>query len=202
MIGALIDRILESPAVYTLYQRLVRRGAVIEETLTREVRPGPGARVLDLGSGSGLYAGLFGADRYLGVDASLRYVGFARRGNGAHRFGVMDVCELALRARSVDHVFAVGLFHHLSDRDTMRTIGEARRILKPAGRMVVIDLIPPLSGYDLLGRVLVKADRGRHVRTTGGYRALFSRAFAVSREYHVRTGPYDLCVFVMSPGTL
>ena len=201
MIGRFIDRVLESPLVYTVYQHVVRRGAVIERTLMREVQPGNGARVLDLGCGSGLYAGLFGAQSYLGIDVSVRYVGFAHRGNTGHRFGVMDVCNLALQAQSIDKVFAVGLFHHLSDREAARTIAEARRVLRPDGRLVVVDLIPPVSAYDMLGKMLVKADRGRHVRSTEGYRRLLSVAFDIRDEYHVRTGPYDLCVFVLKPGT-
>ncbi len=202
MIGRLIDKVLESPSVYTLYQHFVRAPATIERTLTRELRAGAGARVLDLGCGSGLYAGLFGADSYLGVDVSTRYIDFARRGNADRRFGVMDVCDLALKAESIDHVFSVGLFHHLSDGDATRTIAEARRVLRLRGRMVVVELIQPVSRYDLLGRVLVNADRGRHVRRPEGYRRMLSAAFDVSGEYLVRIGPYDFCVFVLRRGAI
>lgn len=201
VIGWLIDKALEWPVVYTVYQHLVRRGAVIERTLMREVQRGNGSRVLDLGCGAGLYAGLFGAQSYVGIDVSARYIGFARRGNAGHRFGVMDVCNLALRSQSMDQMFAVGLFHHLSDGESARTIAEACRVLRPRGRMIVVDLIPPVSPNDLLGRVLVRADRGRHVRDTQGYRRMLSAAFEVSNEYLVRTGPYDLCVFVLERET-
>ena len=64
--------------------------------------------------------------------------------------------------------------------------------------MVVIDLIPPLSRFHLLGHALVRLDRGQYARTMEDYELLFGRTFAVTNSYTIRTGPYDLGVFVMT----
>jgi cyclopropane fatty-acyl-phospholipid synthase-like methyltransferase len=199
VIRAVVDKVMECPLVYNVYQQAVRRGAVVEKTLAEEVHLGPGSRVLDLACGAGLYAHMFPRDRYLGVDLSHRYVGFARRSNRDHRFSVMDARRLALRSGSVDRIFAVGLFHHLSNEDAVGTLRDARRVLKPDGEVVIVDLIPPVSRRDVVGRILVRLDRGRHVRTHEAYRGLFSQAFTSARDYRIRTGPYDLCVFVLKP---
>lgn len=192
----LIERLMTSPALYTTYQGAVRRGGVIERTLQNEIGV-PRGPVLDFACGSGLYAPLFDPLSYVGVDISHRYLRYASRRNGAHRFGAMDIRQLAMRSASMTTIVAVGVLHHFDDEGARAALSEARRVLVSDGRMIIVDLLPALSRYNVLGRALVRLDRGQHPRTFAAYRALFDGPFVTRKDYTIRTGPYDLGVFVL-----
>jgi ubiquinone/menaquinone biosynthesis C-methylase UbiE len=66
--------------------------------------------------------------------------------------------ELPYPAQSFDRVVTSLFFHHLSDRDKDRTIGEIARVLKPDGQLHVADwgpgTDPLMSALSLAVRVL------------------------------------------------
>lgn len=107
---------------------------------------GDGARVLDLACGTGrfllqLQRALPGARLY-GVDLSPNYVDRAR----ALLADVPEVTLLADDAEALpfrdglfDVVTSVFLFHELPRDVRRRVLGEARRVLRPGGRLVVCD---------------------------------------------------------------
>jgi ubiquinone/menaquinone biosynthesis C-methylase UbiE len=103
--------------------------------------------VLDLGTGTGRMLELFGprVERGLGLDLSLDMLGFARarldRAGLRHcsvRHG--DIYDLALPNDTFDAVIIHQVLHFLDDG--ARAIREAARVLRPAGRMLVVDFAP------------------------------------------------------------
>lgn len=138
-----------------------------------------GARVsasfLELGIGSGLIAQAFYpvARHYVGIDYSLGMMRLIRgklAGEWRPLLAQADARFLPFVAGSFDIVHAVRVFHHLPDwRDC---IDEARRLLKPGGALVIVEMIPP-AGADLppWGIVQDKWDeilRGMGVSDDGG----------------------------------
>ncbi len=91
------------------------------------------------GRGNGLKAlASLGFQSLSGVDLSetlLRYF------DGPARLYVGDCRELKLLDRSVDVVVVQGGLHHLPDLpgDVEKTLSEVRRVLRPAGRFVVVE---------------------------------------------------------------
>jgi len=103
--------------------------------------------LLDLGTGTGRMLELFGPriERGLGLDLSLDMLALARarldRAGLKHcsvRQG--DIYNLALPKESFDAVVIHQVLHFLDDG--ARAIGEAARVLRPSGRLLVVDFAP------------------------------------------------------------
>ena len=103
--------------------------------------------LLDLGTGTGRMLELFGPaiERGLGLDLSLDMLALARarldRAGLKHcsvRQG--DIYDLALPKESFDVVIVHQVLHFLDDG--ARAIAEAARVLRPSGRLLVVDFAP------------------------------------------------------------
>jgi ubiquinone/menaquinone biosynthesis C-methylase UbiE len=107
-----------------------------------------GESVLDIGCGTGTLAiaarhRVGPAARVTGVDASPEMVTRARkkaRGVGADvTFATADVENLPYAAGTFDVVLSTVMLHHVSEEARQKCIGEVRRVLKPGGRLLVLD---------------------------------------------------------------
>jgi len=115
--------------------------ATIRETLVRTDVP-RGARVLDVGCGTGAFLEALAREaptvRMTGVDPSTSMLAVARRRLGQ---GPVLACAAAERLplpdASQDLVVSTNAFHYF--REPERALGEMRRVLDPAGRLVVTD---------------------------------------------------------------
>lgn len=192
-----IRGVLAIPRAYEAWSRLV--GAEYgRATLVREyVRPRSGARVLDLGCGPGDLVRHLGDVSYVGVDVSEAYVAQARKAySGRAEFRVGDATRLDADLRDFDLVLAFGVLHHLDDDAAAALLRAAHEALGGEGRIVTVD--PALTpGERLLARVVIAADRGRHVRTADAYGRLVEPVFgdvrSVVRRDLLRI-PYTHCV--------
>jgi ubiquinone/menaquinone biosynthesis C-methylase UbiE len=128
-------------------RRLHVADAAVEEAIRAALADKPIRSLLDLGTGTGRMLELFGADieRGLGLDSSLDMLALARarldRAGLRHcsvRYG--DIYDLALPRDSFDVVIIHQVLHFLDD--SARAIAEAARVLRPGGRLLVIDFAP------------------------------------------------------------
>jgi len=119
----------------------------VEEAILSALADAPVRSLLDLGTGTGRMLELFGPqiERGLGLDLSLDMLAFARarldRAGLRHcsvRQG--DIYDLALPNDSFDVVLIHQVLHFLDDG--ARAIAEAARVLRPAGRLLVVDFAP------------------------------------------------------------
>jgi ubiquinone/menaquinone biosynthesis C-methylase UbiE/DNA-binding transcriptional ArsR family regulator len=128
-------------------RRLHVADAAVEEAIRTALADKPIRSLLDLGTGTGRMLELFGPDieRGLGLDLSLDMLALARarldRAGLRHcsvRHG--DIYDLALPRDSFDVVIIHQVLHFLDD--SARAITEAARVLRPGGRLLVIDFAP------------------------------------------------------------
>jgi demethylmenaquinone methyltransferase/2-methoxy-6-polyprenyl-1,4-benzoquinol methylase len=108
----------------------------------------PSARVLDLCCGTGdmcFYAGQLGAERVVGADFTLPMLGVAQRRAGRERRRPELVAADALALPFADGVFdAITVGYGLRNvADPRAALSEMRRVLAPAGRVVVLDFGKP-----------------------------------------------------------
>jgi ubiquinone/menaquinone biosynthesis C-methylase UbiE/DNA-binding transcriptional ArsR family regulator len=119
----------------------------VEAEICAALADRPFRSLLDLGTGTGRMLELLGADieRGLGIDLSLDMLAFARarldRAGLRHcsvRQG--DVYDLPLPRDSFDVVVIHQVLHFLDDG--ARAVREAARVLRPQGRLLIVDFAP------------------------------------------------------------
>jgi SAM-dependent methyltransferase len=170
------------PLIYNLFQRVVGRDKVIPR-LAQLLAIKSGERVLDIGCGTAeiLQSLPVGVD-YHGYDVSEDYVSAARARFGDRAsFSVHAVSlDAAVQPEQFDVVIALGVLHHLTDAEAGALFATARRALRPGGRILTIDGTYVL-GQNPIARLLLKLDRGRHVRSPEQYIAIARRSFPKAR---------------------
>ncbi|MGA4843903.1 methyltransferase domain-containing protein [Streptomyces sp. G45] len=142
------------------------------------LRAGPGATVVDVGCGTGRAVGELARRGVtaIGVDMSASMIATARARCPEADFRVAGAYALPLEDGTVDGCRADKLFHELAE--PARAVAEARRVLAPGGRIVLVgqdwDAFVIDSADPALTRALVhaRADRITAPRAARQYRAL------------------------------
>ena len=133
--------------LYDPWVAATMRERAFKERLIAQAGIRPGHRALDLGCGTGTL-GVWIAQRVPGArvsgyDMDRNMLDLAER--KARKAGVDIAWDCGSSARlpyedgTFDRVLASLLFHHLNDEDKAATLGEALRVLKPAGEMHIAD---------------------------------------------------------------
>ena len=119
----------------------------VEEAIRAALADKPFRSLLDLGTGTGRMLEIFGHDieRGLGLDLSLDMLLLAR--DRLERAGLKncsvrqgDIYDLPIANNSFDVVILHQVLHFLDDG--ARAIREAARVLRPGGRLLVVDFAP------------------------------------------------------------
>jgi SAM-dependent methyltransferase len=190
----LITRLFDHPFVFSWSQKMVPFTVwVYQDLMKTHIHSTENEHVLDIGCGVGAHAEFF-RGKYTGIDVNPRYIEMAaalRAGD----FRVMDGTKLEFPAAAFDVAISVAIFHHLSDHQVRDALREAIRVLRPGGRLHVIDPVLPLSDRARFKRWLFMHDRGRHQRTLGKLEALLSSCHRVSKR-DLRSGHlHDVAYF-------
>ncbi|HVV62499.1 MAG TPA: metalloregulator ArsR/SmtB family transcription factor [Pseudolabrys sp.] len=121
--------------------------AAVEQAIADALGDRPFRSLLDLGTGTGRMLELFGPkiERGLGLDLSLDMLLLAR--DRLERAGLKncsvrqgDIYDLPLANDSFDVIIIHQVLHFLDDG--ARAIREAARVLRPGGRLLVVDFAP------------------------------------------------------------
>jgi ubiquinone/menaquinone biosynthesis C-methylase UbiE len=109
------------------------------ETCMRVAKLSRGARVADLGCGSGVFTDLLYRQGYdpVGLDISPKLIALGRAKYPTIEFIEGDVEQLPFSSASLDGVLLSGLVHHLPDPKLCAN--EVFRVLKPGGCFVAFD---------------------------------------------------------------
>ncbi|MGZ4911478.1 MAG: class I SAM-dependent methyltransferase [Halobacteriota archaeon] len=144
---------------------------------------GDNPRLLDLACGTG-WALWYAADRtnepgeFYGVDNSSKMIEQAQaksqRHNNLH-FYKSTVEELPFDDNFLDVVISSNAFHHFSDPE--KALTEVNRVLKPNGKLYVLDMTADTVFMKILDRLIRKIEP-EHVKlySTTEFQALFERA--------------------------
>jgi len=204
-VHALVRRTAANPEMWNIFRRLLEdnfRGekAVIRRELFRQ-RPQVRPRILDLGCGTGELTALFvnAGFEYIGVDILPSFVAYAgqRHAQTAARFAVMDATQMSFEDAEFDFVLITGVVHHMSDAVARASLAEMQRVLRPNGRVLIMEDTAVGFKLNLLGGLVHLLDQGANIRTTEQYRALFDGYFSVCKEYRIISGVMDYQVFVL-----
>ena len=133
-----------------------RRGQLRRETVELAALQ-PGSQVLEVGCGTGDVAlaatrqvGASGA--VYGIDPSPEMIAVARekaaRAGLALNFQIGVIEALAFPDDSFDMVFSSLMMHHLPDELKRRGLAEVARVLKPRGRLLIVDIRRPVTRWE------------------------------------------------------
>jgi SAM-dependent methyltransferase len=144
----------------------------------------PGARVLDFGCGTGLFARPFRnlGLTYVGYDVEPGLVAYARRLRPQVRW-TSDLEEVR-RAGPYDLILANCCFHHIPDGELSSTVlPQLASGLAPDGVLLLIDVLPPEPGASALRQAHARLEQGGTRRSLEHLDAVVSTAFNIrSRE--------------------
>lgn len=194
------DRLAAMPRLWNMLRRLLEAGFHGEKAAVRRHlrawQPESNLRLLDFGCGTGELTPLFPIHRYVGMDVSFTYVSYARKVHGP-RFQVMDGQALGYADNTFDEGLVAGVFHHLPDGAVRRMAAELARVLRPDGRLLVMEDIPTRDWWNLPGRLIHLLDRGGYIRREAEYMALFQEHFTLETSYPMRSGVCDYLVLLL-----
>lgn len=192
---------LSLPKVYNALGRLFSSSSGRRTTVERFIRPKPGDRILDIGSGTSEILTFMPDVQYVGYEPNPQYVEYARQrfGNRGEFFaGYFDKEKLA-RHEPFDIGVLTGVLHHLNDNEAVGLLGLLRAAIKPGGRLMTLDNVF-IENQNPIARKLIEWDRGKNVRRVEGYRALAAAHFETIHGtiVHRKMPPYTLYIMECS----
>ena len=167
--------------------------------LLRQIGCTGGARVLDFGCGTGLFATTLAENesKYVGYDIDDRLVKYASRLYAPLVF--THEKEKVVSHGPYDYVLANCCFHHIPDADAGSALAFIRSNLGPDGHLVMVDILAPGDNVSAppLHHVFGLIERGEAIRRHGDNVRLLEAQFEVERADVVRTH-----LFSMNPSPL
>ena len=154
--------------LYDLALEVLGFGRSFKDGIARLAEVGTGQDVLDLGCGTGtLLQALVARQpdaRYVGLDPDPQVLARARRRLTGATVELLEGYgeELPFEADTFDLVVSTLMFHHLTDAAKQATLAEVGRVLRPAGRLLLVDFGRPRSGLPRTLLTVGSIFDGRH----------------------------------------
>jgi len=170
-------RVVENPAVFFYLRTHFYWGTMRRLRRVLDIRPGE--RLLDVGCGSGMGAGLT-RGTYVGVDTDMTYLRFARnrlRASATHTFMAMSALDLAFRDGAFDKAMMLNVVHHLDDDMADRFLGTLARVVRK--KVFVLD--HDIDRDNAVSGWLVRQDRGGYMRSFEPLRRLLGHHYEIER---------------------
>lgn len=153
--------------------------------------------ILDFGCGIGILAPLFPRKKYLGFDKDEKAIAFAKVRNPGYSFIVSDATNLKLN-KKFDLIVVIGVLHHLDDQEAKAALKTIRFLLAKNGVVLIIEPIPPIYKWNILGYLLRASDKGHFVRKMQDYKKLMRDGLGIKEQYAKIGGLLDYGVFIIS----
>lgn len=200
------------PALQLIYHRISRnvwaldsirhivmnRMVAEKRIIAHELAVQEGERFLDVGCGTGTFVSCFPDSTYVGIDIAQIYVQHAHKKYDC-KACVMDGRALGLPNGHFDKVLVAYVSHHLDDGEVKAVLREIRRVLKPKGRLLIVEALASTPATGLLGRFVRYTDQGGLFRSSTDHVRLFGAYFDIEERYYYRAGLWDCEAFVLSP---
>lgn len=190
--------ILEYSFAFTLLKKVAKPTvARFEYFIDKYVKVNHGENILDLACGVGDHRHCFPREGYYGLDFNSNYIETAKKESGGS-FSVMDCTQLGFAPNSFDNIFCMASTHHLSPEQIHKMLREAASIIKPGGKIHILDVIFPLSKLDIIKYCWFRLDRGEYPRHEKDLRQVLQQSVCRITNSEVLTGPvHDVAYYCL-----
>jgi SAM-dependent methyltransferase len=176
-----IRSVLAIPVLYNLWWKVVGGPAWAKVLVGQYIQPRVGCRILEIGCGPGTIAGYLPDSEYVGFDVSSKYIEMAKKRFPQAQFVCARVSQFSLaKQQSFDVVLALGILHHLDDREARQLFQVAYDALESGGKLITFDGVWT-NDQSPVARWLLARDRGEYVRKEEEYVRIASQVFASVR---------------------
>lgn len=176
--------------------RLITLNYLVVRKLIKKYKNGA-KRVLDLGSGNGYLCEFFNPSSYVGVEIGPGLVREAKEKYPKYHFQTGDITNLNLK-KKFDLVLVIGVIHHLSNQDFGKALKTISKHLSLKGRALIVEAIPPISKFNIIGKLIRSLDRGEYVRPISDYKTRMKKNFKIIKAKEVKGGIVDYALFVLA----
>lgn len=149
------------------------------------------AKILDVGCGTGVLANMFDSKNYLGFDFNRESILQARLSFPKYKFIEADAVNLSLGNKRFDLILISGVLHHLNNQDLASALKKIKLHLSQSGKLIMIEAIPPIFRWNIIGRVLRNMDQGHNIRNLTDYVRQVKKHFKVIDSYQQIGGLVD-----------
>nr|WP_263326392.1 class I SAM-dependent methyltransferase [Neobacillus sp. Marseille-Q6967] len=126
----------------TLYHSLVRPKWLTKMYIQNNIQQHfnlADKKVLDFGAGTGANCRICSPEHYIGIDIDSGRIKYAKRLYKQYRFESFNGKELPVDNASIDFILIIAVLHHIPPELIEQYVKEFKRILKPGGRIVIIE---------------------------------------------------------------
>jgi ubiquinone/menaquinone biosynthesis C-methylase UbiE len=137
--GAIIEKFDSEAGVNSVRDSITDANFELAEILSHCGAEGNGRKLLDVGSGKGIFVAALRAHGYdaEGIEPSEALLEIAKKNFPDYTFRGGSATALPYPAASFDCVICIEVLEHIPETET--AIRELTRVLKPGGRLVIID---------------------------------------------------------------
>ncbi len=186
--------------IYDFWQKRISKSYyVLKQILSKHLKVDDNDLILDYGCGTGKYCLFFKPTNYLGVDIDEKNVKIAKKNFKNYTFSQIKPDNLQFSNKKFDFILVVGVLHHISDNDLIPILENFNRIIKPDGRIMVIE--PILSTTSTrINKWMKFVDRGKYIRYEKDLLNLFNKNFEVKElDQFITELFYNEKIFELTP---
>jgi SAM-dependent methyltransferase len=191
------DYIFDIPWIFIKLRAILQSDFKIEKSIIQEHIP-KNANVLDFGCGTGQYSELFEDNKYAGVDVPGPHISYAKRRFPKKTFVTFNEDFIVpWRSSFFDWIICFAVIHHVPPEGTKVFREEILRLLKPRGKILIVDPVPVESQKSAWSKSLLSLDRGRFPRLPGKVIEIFDKTVKVKEDRTIKIGSYSMYVLVL-----
>ncbi len=169
--------VFDNPAFYSCLMSILGSGEAMTRLVNDFIRPAPGDRIFDFGCGpADIINYLPTGIEYVGFDFNEKCIDSAKMKYGNRgTFILGNIADDSIpNCGQFDIVCAIGVLHHLPEKDAVKLIDDGVKLLKEGGRLITLDNINE-DYVGVVNKIALKLDRGAYIRNKDDYLKLFSK---------------------------
>lgn len=186
--------------IILVFIKILTLNYMLIKSILKKWSPKGEITVLDLGCGLGNLAPLFKSKGYLGVDIDEKSIEIAKQNYPIYTFKVGDITTFSIN-RNFDLVVAIGVFHHINDKQMDMGLNVIKKHLNKDGRAIIVEAIPPIFKWNIIGQAIRLMDQGHFIRPFQQYEKKIKSKFNILYAQERKGGIVDYGVFVITHKT-